>query len=238
MGLSQAIWARRQEKVSAINSADVGCKSGTDPAASQMNNVAREKRLAAVLAAIDAVNAEDPEIVEVERKNVPGSLVHGRRMSETLAHMHPNPSECLRIAARGQHIERWKVPRKSYPAGREGYLSWRKHQRSLQAERLGGLMAEAGYSADEIDRVGVLIRKERLEIDPEAQLFEDVICVVFLKYHFKESMTRVEEDKLADILVKTWKRMSDYGRSYALKLDLSPALPRLLDRGQARLQVT
>jgi hypothetical protein len=41
-------------------------------------------------------------------------------MSETLARMAPNASEHLRIAARGQHIERWTSPRTKYPSGRAG----------------------------------------------------------------------------------------------------------------------
>lgn len=189
-----------------------------------------KERFTRVIAAIDAVNAEDPNIVGVAGKNVPGEFVYGRRMSETLARMYPNPSECLSIAARGQHIERWKVPRKSYPAGREGYLSWRKHQRSLQAGRLGAIMAAAGYGSDEIRRVGVLIRKQRLKLDPEVQLLEDVICMVFLEHHLKKFMAKVEDDKLADILAKTWKRMSKHGHAHAMKLGLPNSVLVLLNK--------
>jgi hypothetical protein len=195
-------------------------------------------RFSGVIAAIDAVNAEDPNFVEVEGQYVPGEFIYGRRMSEMLTRLDPNSSECLRIAARGQHIERWKVPRKSYPAGRTGYLDWRKHQRSLQAARLGGIMAAAGYGADEVDRVSALIRKELLKRDPDAQMLEDAICVMFFEYYLKGFMTKVDEDKLAGILAKTWKRMSEHGRMHALRLDLPPVVPRLLNCGLARLQAS
>lgn len=200
------------------------------------NNIHDEGRFSQVIAAIDAINAEGPVFIEVAGRQTPAELIYGQRMSETLARVQPNPSECLRIAARGQHIERWKMPRKSYPAGRDGYLNWRKHQRNLQAERLAGIMAEVGYGADDIKRVGVLIRKERLKADPEVQLFEDVICLVFLEHHIKEFESKVDEDKLADILAKTWKRMSEHGHSWALKLDLPPKVVQLLYRGLARSQ--
>lgn len=195
-----------------------------------------DDRFPHVIAVIDAANAAGPVFVEVAGAQVPAELIYGRRMSETLARVCPGASECLRIAARGQHIERWKVPRKSYPAGREGYLGWRKHQRNLQAERLAGIMAEAGYGADDINRVGVLIRKERLKFDSEVQLFEDVICLVFLEHHLKEFGSKVDQDKLADILGKTWKRMSEQGHAWALKLDLAAEVVPLLNRGLVRLR--
>ena len=60
-----------------------------------------------VIAAIDAANARDPHRVEAEGRPEPAELVYGRRMSAALARMTPDASEQLRIAVRGQHIERW-----------------------------------------------------------------------------------------------------------------------------------
>ena len=48
----------------------------------------------------------DKALIEIEGQPQPAELVYGRRMSATLARMAPAPSEPLRIAARGQHIER------------------------------------------------------------------------------------------------------------------------------------
>ena len=63
-------------------------------------------RFDAVIAAIDAANARDPTTIEIDGRREPAELVYGRRMSETLARLAPDASEHLRIAARGQHIER------------------------------------------------------------------------------------------------------------------------------------
>src|SRR5713226_2199136 len=131
-------------------------------------------RLAEVLAAIDAANAHDPHKIEVAGRHEPAELIYGRRMSETLARMAPQASEHLAIAARGQHIERWTSPRKSYPDGRVGYLKWRKNLQDFHAKRIGAIMAAAGYGGDDIGRVGALIRKERLKSDADAQMIEDV----------------------------------------------------------------
>ncbi len=189
-----------------------------------------EERLQRVFAAIDAVNAEDPHRVEVDGRQVPAELVYGQRITETLHRMVAEPSEPMRIAARGQHIGRWRLARKSYPEGRAGYLAWRRQQRVNQAEKLGQIMAAEGYGADDIARVGTLIRKENMPADAEVQIFEDVICVMFFEHYLGDFVARVEQEKLADILVKTWGRMSPPGRRYALMLDLPDIVTRLMQR--------
>jgi hypothetical protein len=194
------------------------------------------KRLGEVVAAIDAANARDPHTIEVDGRREPAELVYGRRMSETLAGLSPDASEALRIAVRGQHIERWTSPRKAYPDGRIGYLRWRKDLQEFHARRVGEIMASAGYDAADIGRVGALIRKERLKADAEAQALEDVACLVFLAHYLDEFMAKTDHDKLAGILAKTWNKMSATGHERALKLALPPPVPALLEQGLARLR--
>ena len=85
--------------------------------------------LLAVLAANDRANAADPNS-EVDGR--PVALVYGERMSEELARRSPDASEHLQIAARCQHVERWKIARADYPDGRVGYLQWRTDQARAQ----------------------------------------------------------------------------------------------------------
>jgi hypothetical protein len=193
-----------------------------------------DTRLAAVITAIDAANARDPNTVESAGRTEPAELVYGRRMSDTLARLAPDASLHLRIAARGQHIERWTSPRKSYPDGRAGYLKWRKELKDFHARRVGEIMALAGCGAEDIARVASLVRKERLKLDPEAQLLEDVVCVVFLEHYVGAFMAKTDQAKLPDILAKTWRKMSPLGHAHALKLPLDPAIPRLLAQGLAQ----
>jgi len=194
------------------------------------------KRLTDVFAAIDAANALDPNTVEVDGEPQPAELAYGRRMSETLARLAPHASEHLRIAARGQHIERWASPRASYPAGRVGYLKWRKDLQGFHARRIGEIMMAAGYNAGDVERVGALVRKERLKSDPDAQMIEDVACVVFLEHYLGDFLAKTDEEKLAGILAKTWNKMSPLGRDEARKLALPSAVPRLLEQGLVRLR--
>src|SRR5215469_3857839 len=98
-----------------------------------------------VIAAIDNAHAGDPKVVEIDGRRVPAELLYGQRMSDALARMAPNASELLRIAVRGQHIERWTSPRASYPPGRSGYLKWRNDLNQFHARRLAEIMAANGY---------------------------------------------------------------------------------------------
>jgi hypothetical protein len=193
-----------------------------------------ERRLAGVIAAIDAANAQDPNRIEVDGRLAPAELVYGRRMSETLARLFPEASGHLRIAARGQHIERWTSPRTSFPQGRAGYLAWRKQLQTFHAARLGEIMAAAGCDATDISRVGALIRKERLKSDPETQMIEDVACLVFLAYYVDGFAAKTDADKLAGILAKAWNKMSPIGREHARRLALPAPIPALLEQGLAR----
>jgi hypothetical protein len=187
-----------------------------------------------VIAAIDDVHARDPKIVKIDGRGVPAELLYGQRMSAALARMAPDASELLRIAARGQHIERWTSPRAGYPLGRAGYLNWRNDLKEFHARRLAEIMAANGYEPPDAARVGALVRKERLRSDPEAQMLEDVACVVFLTHYLADFMGKTEDAKLARILAQTWNKMSAQGRAHASKLDLPPGTLALLKRGLER----
>jgi hypothetical protein len=189
------------------------------------------KRFDDVIAAIDDANARDPKTVEIDGRAVPAELLYGQRMSDALAGMAPNAPELLRIAVRGQHIERWTSPRTGYPPGRAGYLKWRNDLKEFHARRLAEIMTAAGYEPHDAARVGALVRKERLRSDPEAQILEDVACIVFLTHYLADFMGKTDEATLARILAQTWNKMSVEGRAHAEKLDLPPSAVTLLKRG-------
>ncbi len=137
-------------------------------------------KLDRVLSAIDAANEADPDRSE----GAPAARLYGERMTAELDRLFPAASDALRIAARGQHIERWTSPRASYPEGREGYLSWRRDLGAYHAARVAEIMAAAGYAEEEIAQTGRMIRKEGIKRDAEVQALEDVICFTFLRWYF------------------------------------------------------
>ena len=97
------------------------------------------------------------------------------------------------------------------------------------------ILAEAGYEAAIIERVGALLQKKRLKRDPEVQTLEDAACLVFLEHQFTEFSRNHEDEKIVDIVAKTLAKMSPRGRAEAAKL--TPALPAdrraLIERAMA-----
>ena len=170
-------------------------------------------RLSSTFAAIDAANAADPTL----ENGQPAALLYGLRMTAEVAPLFPDASEILQIAARGQHIERWLLPRTDYPDGLPGYLEWRREQARRHAARVGQIMLDAGYPQIDANRAGVLLRKEGIKRDPDVQALEDVICFAFLRYYFADFAVDKEPEHLLKIVQKTARKMSVEGRAKALK---------------------
>lgn len=91
-------------------------------------------------------------------------------------------------------------------------------------------MMQCGYGSDAIGRVQSLIRKERLKYDAEAQALEDVICLVFLEDYFVDFAAKHADEKVIDIVRKTWAKMSKEGQAAALKITLAPVAQKLVAR--------
>ena len=185
------------------------------------------KASALALAAIDAVHAEDPEKGAGGR---PRELVYAERMSGWLERLSPLASEALRLATRCQHLRRWAISRASYPEGKVGYLRWRKDESFAHAALAGEILRHAGYDAHAIGRVQALVRKERIKHDPEAQMLEDVTCLVFLEHELAPFAAKHPEWKVIDILRKTWPKMSAAGQGAALGIAFPPALRTILEK--------
>lgn len=169
-------------------------------------------RLETAIAMIDAANAHDPKLDDGR----PEALLYGERMSAELALLVPDPSEILAIAARGQHVERWKLLRADFPEGKEGYHAWRREQGRRHGMRVAGIMADAGYGPQDCDRVGVLLRKEGIKRDEEVQALEDVICFTFLRWYFAPFAAARTPEELPGIVHKTARKMSAAARARAL----------------------
>ena len=177
---------------------------------------------------IDALNAEDPNTEVVDGASQPRELVYARRLSAWVLRLRSDASEALRIAARGQHLRRWTIPRDRYERTRRGYLRWRETLKAFHADEVSRLMQESGYAEDATQRVRSLILKKQIAADPEAQTLEDALCLVFLETQFADLRQKTPEEKMIEVLRKTWKKMSEQGRAEALRLPLGEAEKALL----------
>lgn len=179
---------------------------------------------------IDEVNAQDPHSEDYEGKTFPKELLYSQRMSEKLQQFAPEAPDYLHIAARAQHIGRWRIPRSEYPMDRVGYLRWREELKKMHAAMTTQILAELGFDEEKIARVSHLIRKKQLKSDEETQLLEDVICLVFLEYYFEDFAAKHADEKIIDIVRKTWAKMSESGKNAALKLPLSSSSLQLIQQ--------
>lgn len=132
------------------------------------------------------------------------------------------PSAALRLAARAQHLERWAIPRDSYPQGRSGYLRWRAAVHRRQGERAHDLLREAGCDAVLAARVAALVAKTVPREDPESQALEDAACLVFLETELEDFMKEYPREKTLDVIRKTWRKMSPGGQKAAATISISP----------------
>lgn len=190
-----------------------------------------QERLTQTLELIDAYNRDDPNLETHAGETVAREWLYGQRMSAWLQRMYPDASEIQQIAARAQHIGRWKIPRDQYEKNRVGYLEWRTRLYSFHADLAAEIMQKTGYDADSINQVKKILKKRGLRKEPDSQSIEDVACLVFLESYFLEFVHDYgDEDKIVSIVQKTWKKMSPTAHQAALRLDLPPAAAALVQK--------
>ena len=182
-------------------------------------------RFTRALAAIDAAHAADPNKIVIAGQEVPYELHYAQKMTAYLSKRDPDANETLRLAIRSQHFRRWEVPRSSYPMTKIGYHSWRGFLKKRQAEQASEVCSASGYGPEDAERIAALVRKEDLKQDEETMVLEDVACLVFLDDQFEEFEKNHDEEKIINILRKTWGKMSPKGQDMArsMKMEGRPA---------------
>ena len=178
-------------------------------------------RLKKALAEFDALNAKDPNSIEVDGESQPKELHDALAMSRWIDSLYPDASEAVCLAARCQHLCRWESPRSSYPEGRAGYLKWRSDLKQFHANKAEEVLRSVGYDDEMIEAVRIINLKKGLKTNPDVQAIEDALCLVFLENQFEGYLAQWDEDKLISILRKTWAKMSSVGHAAALKLTFS-----------------
>ena len=177
---------------------------------------------------IDTAHAADPARTTEGR---PAELVYAERMEAWVGRLVVEAPTLLRLAARCQHLERWTVPRSTYPLDKVGYHAWRRSLYTRQAERARALLLEAGVPEAEATEVATWVSKTGLKTNPGTQALEDAACLVFLEneiHAFAAQHAEYPREKFVDILRKTWRKMSPAAQQAALALALPPAIAGLV----------
>ncbi len=178
-----------------------------------------KNRYETAVALMDAANGEDPNRVEWNGETWPKERLYSRRMVEMLERFDPTADEAMKLAVRAQHIQRWRIPRSDFPEGRQGYLQWRTRLYRFHADTAGEILARAGYDDATRERVKQAVGKRGIKVNPDSQLLEDVADLVFIEYYLEEFAAKhpeYSEEKWLDIIRKTWKKMSERAREFAL----------------------
>nr|GFC19379.1 hypothetical protein [Tanacetum cinerariifolium] len=170
--------------------------------------LANPTHFAEAIRLFDAANSEDPNLeTGDDGQPIAKELLYAQRMTACLARVAPDAPEAVQLAARCQHIRRWSIPRADFPMTRPGYHQWRNTLKKYHAELAGQLMAQAGYRPELIERVQQLVQKLRLKDDPEHP-----------------------EEKIIEIVQKTWPKMTERGHALALQLPFTPEALALVSK--------
>ena len=177
---------------------------------------------------IDAAHAADPARAPDGRA---AELVYADRMEAWVGRLVPDASPLLRLAARSQHLERWSVPRSTFPMDKPGYHAWRRSLYTKQAERARMLLLEAGLPPSEAAEVATWVSKTGLKTNSGTQALEDAACLVFLENEisaFAAQHAEYPREKFVEILRKTWRKMTPAAQQAARRLELPPAIAALV----------
>ncbi len=196
-----------------------------ESAAARMADAVRFRK---AIQSIDLLNDDDRKRVTDEGRDVGYELYFSRLLFAKTLSLNSEASEALLLAARAQHVGRWKMPRSDFPIGRVGYLKWRSDLKRYHATVAAGVLVDAGYYKATIDQVRTINLKENLKSNPDAQTMEDALCLVFLEIQFSEFRLKTSEEKIISILRKTWAKMSDRGQKAALALEFGEEEARLI----------
>ncbi|HUE95943.1 MAG TPA: DUF4202 domain-containing protein, partial [Longimicrobiaceae bacterium] len=162
----------------------------------------------------------------------PAELAYADRMEAWVSRLVPDADELLRLAARCQHLERWRVPRKSFPMDRQGYNAWRRTLYVKQAERARELLLEAGVPPAEAAEVATWVSKSGLLRNPGTQALEDAACMVFLEHEIEAFAAKHRDytrEKMLYILRRIWRKMTPAARAAALALDAPDEVREMLE---------
>jgi tRNAThr (cytosine32-N3)-methyltransferase len=177
---------------------------------------------------IDAAHAADPVRVADGRA---AELVYADRIEAWVARLVQEATPLLRLAARSQHLERWSVPRATFPEGKAGYLAWRRSLYTKQAAHARALLIAAGVTVADAAEVATWVSKTGLKTNAGTQALEDAACLVFLENEigaFAAQHADYPREKFVDILRKTWRKMSPRAQEFALALALPAGIAALV----------
>jgi hypothetical protein len=185
-------------------------------------------RFEKAITTFDAYNLNDPHHEQVDGTLVSKEVLYAQRMSNRLDDFYPAAPTHLKLAAHCQHIGRWEIPRESYPMDRKGYLQWRNVLKAHHANLAERILRSCRYDDETVEKVKALLLKKGLQSNPDTQVLEDVICLVFIEHYLDDFAEKHEPEKVVDVLRKTLKKMSPRAVEAASRIPVPERIKILL----------
>ena len=85
------------------------------------------------------------------------------------------------------------------------------------------ILEQVGYEPATVARVQRIVAKRDLGKDPDVQLLEDALCLVFIETQLDDLGKRLEGEKMLDVVRKTLAKMSDDAIALAMTIEISDA---------------
>lgn len=186
--------------------------------------------LGPVLAALDAIHAEDPTVIEWRSKPMPREAAHAAAVTywlgELLAESGRQPSPAALMGASAAHLRRWDPPRSSYPEGRVGYLQWRRDARIRHGSLLSAVCSSFDVPHGPADDARALVAKDNLgqksEVGEDAQVHEDALCLAFFELDAADLIASLAPPTLERVLARTRAKMSERAWELGIERGLIP----------------
>lgn len=208
------------------------------------------------IAAIDALNEKDPTKVPHEGDRVPYRLLYSSWLSDWVQRLDPGAPDELYILARGKSVESWRlseIKRDDYSPNTAGQKQWEADRRAWMANRLKGIMQDAGYPEASCklvedfmlnrdlpdprdvrlyDLQGLYgsVNNRLLELLLMQQTLRDAEALVFLERSFPRMFQELPADEVLPAVRRELAGMSRGGIATALQLKWTPLQEKLLRR--------
>jgi hypothetical protein len=193
----------------------------------------QEAQFKNALEAFDRYNSNDPNKERADGQLVAKELLYSIRMTDCLLKYFHEAAVHLQLAARSQHIGRWEIARSQFPMDKKGYFQWRNKLKVHHAAISVPILNDCGIDDQEVQKVKALILKKEPN-NPDMQILEDVICLVFLEFYCEEFATKHSDEKVVDILRKTMKKMSASALNYVASIRMSDKLKSMIHEASTR----
>jgi hypothetical protein len=187
-----------------------------------------EKKIIEAIKIFDEMNSLDPNRIQFQGNDFPKEILYANWLTLWVEKLSPIISDSLRLASRCQHLKRWEISRDKYPNGLKGYMQWKKELLIFHADESEKVLRSFQIDESLIKQVRQINLKQDMQNNYEVQIIEDALCLVTLEFQLEEFSLKHTDDKIIEIIKKSWQKMSDSAKEEAKKISYNPRVLKLV----------